>query len=145
MQNLQTVFTLIALMIIVVIVFILVSIAIPQYQHYTARNQISEALTLSSAVNVAVVEYLDTNGFFPSTNEEAGLTTTNTIKDKYVSQVKISTNGVITVTFSAAAQSLITTGVMALTPTTNVDSISWICSSGNVLVDITDYLPSICK
>ena len=144
MKKIQAGFTLIELMIVVAIIGILAAIAIPKYQNYVARAQVSEALSLASGAKVAVAEYLNTNGTFPSTNTEAGLTAANTIKGKYVSEVAISANGVITATFGAGAHSLITTGTMALTPTNNTGSVSWACSSTTAAKDITAYLPSSC-
>ena len=143
MKRIQSGFTLIELMIVVAIIGILAAIAIPQYQNYVARAQASEALSLASGAKVAVAEYLNTNGSFPSTNDEAGLS--GSIVGKYVSGVAISTGGVITATFGDGAHSLLQTGTMALTPTNNTGSVSWLCKSTNTSKDITNYLPSSCK
>ncbi|HDS1828888.1 pilin [Stenotrophomonas sp. S4] len=55
MKN-QKGFTLIELMIVVAIIAILAAIAIPQYNDYTARAQMSEAYTLASGLKTPVVE-----------------------------------------------------------------------------------------
>jgi type II secretory pathway pseudopilin PulG len=51
-------------MIVVAIIGILAAIAIPQYQNYVARAQVSEALVLASGAKTAMAEFLSTNGVF---------------------------------------------------------------------------------
>lgn len=55
MKN-QKGFTLIELMIVVAIIAILAAIAIPQYNDYTARAQLSEAFTLASGLKTPIAE-----------------------------------------------------------------------------------------
>ena len=62
MNTMQKGFTLIELMIVVAIVGILAAVAIPAYQDYTVRAQVSEGLSLASAAKAAVVESYGSNG-----------------------------------------------------------------------------------
>ena len=56
MKTVQKGFTLIELMIVVAIIGILAAIALPAYQDYTIRAQVSEGLVLASAAKLAVTE-----------------------------------------------------------------------------------------
>lgn len=56
-MNIQKGFTLIELMIVVAIVSILAAIAVPQYQNYITRAQISEAIILGSGMKSALGDY----------------------------------------------------------------------------------------
>ena len=144
----------------VAIIGILAAVAIPQYQNYVARAQVTEALSLASGVKVAVTEYLNTNGTFPTSNTEAGIDDSGNISGKYVISVAVAnggpgttgdgsliTDGVIFVTFKDAASgahSLIAGGLMALVPINNGGSVSWFCMNHSSAVDLTKYLPSSC-
>ena len=66
-------FTLIELMIVVAIIGILAAIAIPAYQDYTIRAQVSEGLTLSSDIKAGVAEFMAQTGDWPLDLAEAGL------------------------------------------------------------------------
>ena len=78
-MNKQQGFTLIELMIVVAIIGILAAIAIPAYQDYTIRAQVSEGLSLASGAKAAVSEYYQDRGIMPADNLSAGLATANTI------------------------------------------------------------------
>ena len=92
MKRLNSGFTLIELMIVVAIIGLLAAIAIPQYQNYVARAQVSEGLVLASGAKTAIAEYFNTNGTFPADNTEAGLSDAGDISGKYVSSVEWNAN-----------------------------------------------------
>ncbi|EMT1333845.1 pilin, partial [Neisseria gonorrhoeae] len=96
MNTLQKGFTLIELMIVIAIVGILAAVALPAYQDYTARAQVSEAILLAEGQKSAVTEYYLNNGEWPKDNASAGVASTPTdIKGKYVQSVTVA-NGVVT-------------------------------------------------
>src|SRR5690606_6125375 len=112
MKNMQQGFTLIELMIVVAIIGILAAIAIPAYQNYTIRAQVSEGMSLASGVRTSVSEQYQTTGVWPSDNAAAGVASASAITGNYVSQVAVSrsgTDGLITVTFGNDANPAITT------------------------------------
>ncbi|HFC1738659.1 TPA: pilin, partial [Neisseria gonorrhoeae] len=95
MNTLQKGFTLIELMIVIAIVGILAAVALPAYQDYTARAQVSEAILLAEGQKSAVTEYYLNNGEWPENNTSAGVASASDIKGKYVKEVKVE-NGVVT-------------------------------------------------
>ncbi|HGI8303188.1 TPA: pilin [Neisseria meningitidis] len=95
MNTLQKGFTLIELMIVIAIVGILAAVALPAYQDYTARAQVSEAILLAEGQKSAVTEYYLNHGIWPANNSSAGVATSSDIKGKYVKEVKVE-KGVIT-------------------------------------------------
>ena len=62
MKRIQQGFTLIELMIVVAIIGILAAIAIPQYQNYTGRAQLSDAITIAGGLKTAVGEVYQVTG-----------------------------------------------------------------------------------
>ncbi|EMT2858893.1 pilin, partial [Neisseria gonorrhoeae] len=95
MNTLQKGFTLIELMIVIAIVGILAAVALPAYQDYTARAQVSEAILLAEGQKSAVTEYYLNNGKWPANNGNAGVASPADIKGKYVESVTVA-NGVVT-------------------------------------------------
>ncbi|HFB1036499.1 TPA: pilin, partial [Neisseria gonorrhoeae] len=95
MNTLQKGFTLIELMIVIAIVGILAAVALPAYQDYTARAQVSEAILLAEGQKSAVTEYYLNNGIWPSDNSAAGVASSSSIKGKYVKSVTVA-KGVVT-------------------------------------------------
>ncbi|ENY0015808.1 pilin, partial [Neisseria gonorrhoeae] len=95
MNTLQKGFTLIELMIVIAIVGILAAVALPAYQDYTARAQVSEAILLAEGQKSAVTEYYLNNGEWPKDNDSAGVASASKIIGKYVQKVEV-TNGVVT-------------------------------------------------
>ncbi|EMT2206151.1 pilin, partial [Neisseria gonorrhoeae] len=96
MNTLQKGFTLIELMIVIAIVGILAAVALPAYQDYTARAQVSEAILLAEGQKSAVTEYYLNHGEWPENNDSAGVASSPTdIKGKYVKSVTVA-KGVVT-------------------------------------------------
>ncbi|WP_127207419.1 pilin [Neisseria meningitidis] len=102
MNTLQKGFTLIELMIVIAIVGILAAVALPAYQDYTARAQVSEAILLAEGQKSAVTEYYLNHGIWPKNNTSAGVASTaSDIKGKYVQSVEVA-NGVVTATMASS-------------------------------------------
>ncbi|HFC7429300.1 TPA: pilin [Neisseria meningitidis] len=101
MNTLQKGFTLIELMIVIAIVGILAAVALPAYQDYTARAQVSEAILLAEGQKSAVTEYYLNHGIWPGDNNSAGVATSTDIKGKYVKEVEVK-NGVVTATMASS-------------------------------------------
>ncbi|EMU0133860.1 pilin [Neisseria gonorrhoeae] len=95
MNTLQKGFTLIELMIVIAIVGILAAVALPAYQDYTARAQVSEAILLAEGQKSAVTEYYLNNGIWPANNGDAGVASSSSIIGKYVESVTVE-KGVVT-------------------------------------------------
>ncbi|HEZ9921770.1 TPA: pilin [Neisseria gonorrhoeae] len=100
MNTLQKGFTLIELMIVIAIVGILAAVALPAYQDYTARAQVSEAILLAEGQKSAVTEYYLNHGEWPKDNTSAGVASSGEIKGKYVKSVTVE-KGVVTATMKS--------------------------------------------
>ncbi|HEZ4498104.1 TPA: pilin [Neisseria meningitidis] len=163
MNTLQKGFTLIELMIVIAIVGILAAVALPAYQDYTARAQVSEAILLAEGQKSAVTEYYLNHGIWPKNNTSAGVASSATdIKGKYVQSVTVA-NGVITAQMASSGVNKEIQGKkLSLWAKRQNGSVKWFCGqpvqranaannadgvtadSGNEKID-TKHLPSTCR
>jgi type IV pilus assembly protein PilA len=175
MKAIQKGFTLIELMIVVAIIGILAAIAIPAYQDYTIRSQVTEGLTLAGAMKAAIAERVANTGEWPTTLTELGMVDTAGAETppfgKYVASVDFAGPGTILITYSGTAPFLandkIDAETLALQPylSTN-DDVVWRCGAaggtpgGAVATDaagtasadslanttvLPKYVPSVCR
>lgn len=93
MKAIQKGFTLIELMIVIAIIGILAAIAIPAYQDYIGRSQMTEAFSLASGQKSAIAEFYSANGTCPDNDvagyESGGLAKPTKIMGKYVEKVDV--------------------------------------------------------
>src|SRR5487761_2054557 len=94
-MNMQKGFTLIELMIVVAIIAILAAIAIPAYQDYVIRSQVTEGLSLADGAKTAVAEFYSNTGRMPTNNASAGLATDTSISGSYVSKLDVGLTGIV--------------------------------------------------
>jgi type IV pilus assembly protein PilA len=136
LKTVQKGFTLIELMIVVAIIGILAAIAIPAYQDYTIRSQVTEGLNLASSIKTAVAETYANTGVWPADLVAAGVVNAagaaTPPTGKYVSGVTIA-NGTVQITYSNAggfqANQAINGAIVGLKPLVSVNQdVIWVCA-----------------
>lgn len=120
---------------------VLAGIAIPAYQDYTIRAQISEGLSLAGGPKAAVTESYGSNQAFPADNAEAGLAEPDDINGKYVESIFV-IDGDIEVVYGKEAHSMINGAALILRPTPADGAVEWDCFSNEIE---NKHLPAACR
>jgi type IV pilus assembly protein PilA len=158
-KQVQKGFTLIELMIVVAIIGILAAIAIPAYQDYVIRSQVTEGLNLASDLKASIAEVYAQTGNFPDLADiDADANAADKI-GKYVQSVDV-TAGEIIIKFGGQANKAITdtaANTLVLHPGTNANQdVVWVCGDAETPTSVsvagsTDttvknkYLPASCR
>ena len=165
MKAIQKGFTLIELMIVVAIIGILAAIAIPAYQDYTIRSQVTEGMTLAGDLKAAIAETVAQTGSWPADLAALGLGSGGPTQKsgRYVQQVDVDT-GTIVITYGLDASQAIQGSTLSFKPWRNPnEDITWQCGlsgqptgtsaadaggqdSGAAATTVRDkYLPASCR
>ena len=142
MHTLHKGFTLIELMIVVAIIGVLAAVALPAYQDFLARSQVSEAVSLTASGKTPLADFFTSKGTWPSTADEVIGNTSG----RYVSNITITSGNSSSspVTLSATMKDAginysITGKTLELT---SADGKMWYCTGGTIA---SKFRPAACR
>ena len=128
-------FTLIELMIVVAIIGILASVALPSYQSYTIRAQVSESLVIVSELKVSVAEYYKAKGAFPSNNDAAQIPQSHLLQGNFVKAIVVQ-DGAFHVELGNKINASVAGNIISIRPIVVKGSpsspFSWVCGNSEV-------------
>jgi Tfp pilus assembly major pilin PilA len=124
---------------------ILAAIALPAYQDYTIRAQVSEGLALAAPVKASIASAYSASGNWPPAELIADAQATG----RYVSRIDVS-DGAILIHYGNAANRILAGRTLSLHPIANDDQVEWSCGyAAGANVTQTNvapkYLPSACR
>jgi type IV pilus assembly protein PilA len=124
-------------MIVIAIIGILAAIAIPAYQNYTIRSQVTEGLSLADGWKTSISEFYAQNGTMPTSYTATGSATSvvgAVTQGKYVSSITVAAGGQIVVTYSGSQANKNILGLnLSLTPGTDTNNdVVWVCGTASV-------------
>jgi type IV pilus assembly protein PilA len=139
---------------------VVAAIAIPAYQDYTIRVQVTEGLNLAAVPKAAVAEAFLARGAAPADREAAGLPADPALSSgRYVAGIDV-VDGTVVVRYGNAAHPMLSGRTLALRPYRAADdSFSWACGraapppgleaiggSGAVATTVeSKHLPTACR
>ena len=150
MQN-QKGFTLIELMIVIAIIAILAAIALPAYNNYAAKSQVTEAISLASSFKTPIGLYVTEEGECPTDGNE-GFNNLESDVGEYVEGITFSSNPdgtcLVTAEMGAKANAKVRGKTITITSSSIANSTSgikkainkWTCTSSIG----SEFLPKSC-
>ena len=139
-------FTLIEMMIVVAIVGVLASLAIPAYQDYIARAQVSEAVSLLGSGKTPLGEYFADKGQWPSNAAAAEGGVMGNVTGRYTSAITITVGnagtGPITLEARMKGSGVTSTITGKTLRLVSSDGKTWVCSVGTIE---PQFVPASCR
>jgi len=150
MRHLQKGFTLIELMIVVAIIGILAAVAIPAYQDYIARSQVSEAVSLLGSGKTPLAEFFADKGTWPSNAAATDGGVMGNTAGRYTSAITITAgnNAATSIVLTAKMKDAnINTNITGKTLTLHSpDGKNWVCSATTQAGTISpQFVPASCR
>jgi type IV pilus assembly protein PilA len=139
-------FTLIEMMIVVAIVGVLASLAIPAYQDYIARAQVSEAVSLLGSGKTPLGEYFADKGQWPSNAGASEGGVMGNVSGRYTSAITITVGnagtGPITLEARMKGSGVTSTITGKTLRLVSSDGKTWVCSVGTIE---PQFVPASCR